>query len=147
MVAALHEHRRAAERERLLDLLVDHGLRQHVALAGVARPPVERAEVAVGDADVGVVDVAVDDERDLVRVALARTHLVGGATDGHEVARAQQAGGILVGEPGSVEHLLEDGLDGTAGDVDCHVNQRTRAVSAKRSSGAPRMAPHSAARA
>ena len=33
MVAALHEEAGAADRERLLDLLVDHGLRQEVRLA------------------------------------------------------------------------------------------------------------------
>ena len=64
MVAALHQHAGAAERERLLDLLEDHRLRQQVALAPVAGAAVEGAEVAVGDADVRVVDVAVDDERD-----------------------------------------------------------------------------------
>ena len=67
VVAALHQERRAAERQRLLDLLEDHRPRQDVALAAIARAAVEGAEVAVGDADVGVVDVAVDDERDLVR--------------------------------------------------------------------------------
>ena len=35
MVAALHQHAGAAERERLLDLLADHRLRQQVALARV----------------------------------------------------------------------------------------------------------------
>ena len=64
VVAALHEQAGAAERERLLDLLEDHGLRQQVALALVAGPAVEGAEVAVGDADVRVVEVPVDDERD-----------------------------------------------------------------------------------
>ena len=65
VMAALHEEPGAADRERLLDLLVDHRLRQEVALAHVAGPAVERAEVAVGDADVRVVEVPVDDERDL----------------------------------------------------------------------------------
>ena len=67
MVAALHEQAGAAERERLLDLLEDHRLRQQVALAPVAGAAVEGAEVAVGDADVRVVEVAVDDERDARR--------------------------------------------------------------------------------
>ena len=60
---ALHQEPRAADREGLLDLLVDDGLRQQIALARVARPAVERAEVAVRDADVRVVEVPVDDER------------------------------------------------------------------------------------
>ena len=99
VVAALHQHGRAAERERLLDLLVDHRLGQDVALARVARAPVEGAEVAVGDADVRVVDVPVDDERDLVGIGLARAHLVGRAADRDEVARAQQRRGVVVLEP------------------------------------------------
>ena len=71
MVAALHEDAGAADRERLLDLLEDHRLRQQVALARVARAAVEGAEVADGGADVRVVDVAVDDEGDAVRVGRA----------------------------------------------------------------------------
>ena len=59
VVAALQEQRGAAQVERLLDLAEDHRLRQDVAL-GVHGRPVEGAEVAVGDAEVGVVDVAVD---------------------------------------------------------------------------------------
>ena len=65
-------------RERLLDLLVDHRLRQQVALARSPGPPVEGAEVAVGDADVRVVEVAVDDERDPRRVGAAGAELVRG---------------------------------------------------------------------
>ena len=71
VVAALHQHAGAAERERLLDLLEDHRLRQQVALGAVARAAVEGAEVAVGDADVRVVEVPVDDERDAPGIGLA----------------------------------------------------------------------------
>ena len=42
-------------------------------IGSVAGAAVERAEVAVGDADVRVVDVAVDDERDPARVGAAST--------------------------------------------------------------------------
>ena len=72
VVPALHEDAGAADRERLLDLLEDDRLRQQVALGAVAGPPVEGAEVAVGDADVRVVDVAVDDERDPAGVGAPR---------------------------------------------------------------------------
>src|SRR2546425_12382687 len=71
MMAALHQQAGATERERLLDLLEDHRLGQQVALARVAGSPVEGAEVAVGDADVRVVEIAVDDEGDAVRVVQA----------------------------------------------------------------------------
>ena len=108
VVTALHQHRGAAESQRLLDLLEDHRARQHVALAAVPRPAVEGAEVAVGDADVGVVDIAVDDERDLVAVGAAVAHLVGGAADGDEVARAQQRERVVVGETLARQHAIED---------------------------------------
>src|SRR5215212_8379747 len=71
MVAALHEERRAADGECLLDLLEDDGLRQEIALGAVARTSVEGAEVAVRVADVRVVDVPVDDERHPAAVDLA----------------------------------------------------------------------------
>ena len=63
VMTALHQEPRATDREGLLDLLVDDGLREEVALAHVARSAVERAEVAVGDTDVRVVEVPIDDER------------------------------------------------------------------------------------
>ena len=67
-MAALHQDLHAAQRLGLVDLRADLLERQRVAFA-VLRPPVERAEAAVGDADVRVVDVAVDDVRDdVVRV-------------------------------------------------------------------------------
>ena len=108
VVAALHEEPGAADRERLLDLLVDDGLGQEVRLALVARAPVEGAEVAVGDADVRVVQVPVDDERDLRRVGQAVADLVRDAADRDEVARAEQRDRVLVRDPLAVERLLED---------------------------------------
>ncbi len=99
MVAALHQQARAAERERLLDLLEDDRLRQEVALALVAGPAVEGAEVAVGDADVRVVEVAVDDERDALGVVEPVADLVRGAPDGDEIAGAQELDGVPVRDP------------------------------------------------
>ena len=108
MVAALHEQARAADRERLLDLLEDDRLREQIALARVARPPVERAEVAVRVADVRVVEVPVDDERDPLGVVLAVADLVRDAADGDEVARAEQLDRLLVREALALDRLLED---------------------------------------
>ena len=108
MVPSLHEDARAADRKRLLDLLVDDRLREEVGLALVARPPVEGAEVAVRDTDVRVVQVPVDDERDPVRVREAVADLVRDPADGDEVAGAQQRDCVLVRKPLSVERLLED---------------------------------------
>ena len=108
VVAALHEDAGAADRERLLDLLEDDRLRQQVALARVAGAAVEGAEVAVGDADVRVVDVPVDDERDAAGIGLPVAELVRDAADGDEVARAEQRDGVLVGDALAVERSLED---------------------------------------
>ena len=107
MVPALHEEAGAADRERLLDLLEDDRLRQQVALALVSRPAVERAEVAVGDADVRVVEVPVDDERDPGRVVEAAPDLVRDAADRDEIAGAKERDGVLVRDPLAVERLLE----------------------------------------
>src|SRR4029453_6489005 len=104
---ALHQQARASDREGLLDLLEDHRLRQQVALARVARPAVERAEVAVRVADVRVVEVPVDDERDPRRVALAVADLVGEAADRDEVAALKERDRILVADALAGERLLE----------------------------------------
>ena len=63
IVPALEQDLHAADRLALVDLGADLLEAQHVALV-VLGPAVERAELAVGDADVGVVDVAVDDVGD-----------------------------------------------------------------------------------
>ena len=141
-MATLHEEARAAHFERLLDLLVDHRLRQQIALAHVAGPPVERAEVAVGDADVGVVEVPVDDERDLRGIRRPVADLVRDATDVDEVARTEERDRLVVRDPlpveCSVEHLVDgDGLDG-----DGHAATSSRT---KRSSGTCASSPASRA--
>ena len=63
VVAALEQDLDAADRLALVDLGADLLEAQHIALI-VLGPAIERAELAVGDADVGVVDVAVDDVGD-----------------------------------------------------------------------------------
>jgi hypothetical protein len=111
VVATLHEQPGAAERERLLDLLVDHGLGQQIALAHVAWPAVERAEVAVRDADVRVVEVPVDDERHHGRVGQPVPDLVCRAPDRDQVARAEQRDRVLVRDALAVEGLLQHRID------------------------------------
>jgi hypothetical protein len=63
MKSALHEDAGAAEVEGLLDLLKDHFLRQNVAFC-VSHGPVEGAKAAILGAEVGVVDIAIDDVGD-----------------------------------------------------------------------------------
>src|SRR5437868_2283996 len=137
MVAALHEQAGAAECERLLDLLEDDRLRQQVALAPVSGPAVEGAEVAVGDADVRVVEVAVDDERDAARVVLAVAHRVRCTPDRDEVTRFEQRQRVGVVDPLAVVNLLQDlrGIRHATGD----------SAATKRSSGTVSSSPASRA--
>ena len=108
VVAALHEHARAADRESLLDLLEDDRFREQIALGPVSGAAVEGAEVAVGDADVRVVDVAVDDERDPAAVGAARAKLVGRLADRDEVLGLEERQRLVVRDALSLERLVED---------------------------------------
>ena len=146
VVPALHEGAGAADCQRLLDLREDHLVRQDIALAHVARLAVERAEVAVRHADVGVVDVPVDDVGDLAGIRLAVADLVGGGADRDEVARLHQRQRVGVGETLAVERAAEDLADGPGGVDDGHYACAPwwRAP-AKTSAGAVSMMPASAA--
>ncbi len=83
----------------LLDLLVDFPLGEDIGVGG-ARLAVEGAEPAARDADVGVVDVAVDDVGGPVAGDEALAHFVGSRPHSEQVARAQQVEGFLVGHAG-----------------------------------------------
>src|SRR5689334_12083012 len=75
VVPALDEDLHPADGFELVDLAADLLERQHVSL-GVLRPTVERAELAVRDADIRVVDVPVDDVRDDVLRVEAPARLI-----------------------------------------------------------------------
>ena len=94
--AALHHDGGAAERQRLLDLAVDVRLGEQVALPA-PRLLVEGAEAAAGEAVVGVVDVAVDDEGDLVAGVQAATDGVGAGAGAQQVAALEQRERLGVG--------------------------------------------------
>src|SRR5918995_5371864 len=76
VVTTLQQQLAAAELDRLVDLAKDLLEPQYVALDGTDRA-VERAEVAPRDADVRVVDVAVDDIGDQVVWMLPRAYAIG----------------------------------------------------------------------
>ena len=63
IVPALDEDLDAAERLHFIDLRADLLVAERPSFV-VLGTPVERAESAVGDADVGVIDISVDDVRD-----------------------------------------------------------------------------------
>src|SRR5437773_11817568 len=108
VMSPLHQEPGAAERDRLLDLLEDDRLRQEIPLARVSGAAVEGAEVAVRVADVRVVQVAVDDERDPRGIGPAVAELVRDPADGDEVARLEELDRLVGGDALPVEGLLED---------------------------------------
>src|SRR5262245_2333503 len=75
VVAALKKELDAADRNRLVDLLEDLVEAEHVTVS-VSHRAVEGAEVTACDADVRVVDIAVDDVRDDSLGMLAGADLV-----------------------------------------------------------------------
>ena len=76
VVSSLQQELHAANGDRFVDLPEQLLEAEHVS---VRRPdrPIERAEVALRDADVRVVHVAIDDVRHHALGVLARPHLVG----------------------------------------------------------------------
>ena len=120
VVATLHQTAGPTNRDRLFDLRENDALRQHVTLARITGLTVEGAEVAVRHADVRVVDVAVDDVRDLARVRLAITNLVRRRTDRDQVARLHQRQGISIRQPLAREHTIQNLGDGASGIDDGH---------------------------
>ena len=148
MMTALHQETGATEGDRLLDLLEDHGLREQIALARVAGASVEGAEVAVGVADVRVVEVAVDDEGDAIGIRLAVADLVRGTTDGDEVAGLEQGQRFGVGDPLALERPFEDVRNGPLRDLVArsrYAGHATTASRTKRSSGTSPSSPVSCA--
>ena len=98
MQAALHQDAGAAQVEGLLDLLRRSiSLRQDVAF-GVAHGPVEGAEAAVLGAEVGVVDVAVDDVGDDAFGMQLAADGVGLHADADQVVGAEQVERFFAGD-------------------------------------------------
>ena len=63
MMPALHQDLHAAGRGQFVELLIELLAREHVVV-GILLGPIKRAELAIDVADVGVVDVAIDDVGD-----------------------------------------------------------------------------------
>ena len=87
IVPTLQQQLNAAERDRLVDLAEDLLEAEHVSFGRPDRP-IERAEVAARDADVRVVDVAIDDVGDESVGMLAGADLVGELSEQRASARA-----------------------------------------------------------
>src|SRR5688572_9134726 len=110
MKSALHQHARAAERDRLVDLAADLVERSHVSV-GRAGPAVESAERADYVADVRVVDIAIDDVGDDVVGMTARADLVSGGAYSRYVVGFQERRAFFNGHAPAVEHSIENGLN------------------------------------
>ena len=139
--AALEQNAGPAEVDRLLDLLADLIVREDVGLGVLGRGPVEGAELAAVDADVGVVDVAVDDVGRDRRVVLAVPDLVRRGPEGEEVPLLEQrhrvGGGQTVAREGPVENAV--------GRARAHAGILARRTQRKRRGRASGMSPSSAA--
>ena len=109
MHAALHEDLIAAERDRLLDLLVEFLAGQHVGF-GIVGLAVEGAEVADRGADVRVVDVAVDVVGAVrLRVQPLRDG-VGRLPESVQVAAGEELDAFVGREPLAVNGFRQDSL-------------------------------------
>src|ERR1700757_1803588 len=105
MKTALHQHTRAAHLHRLSNLFVDLFKVEDVALRGTrirfsgsGQRPIEGAEGAVLGAEVGVVDVAIDDVGDhAFRVQLA-AHSVRFKSQADEVRGVEVVERLLAGQ-------------------------------------------------
>src|SRR5258707_9133087 len=116
VVPALHQDLHAADRLQLVDLAADLLVRQQIAL-GMLGPSIERAELAVGDADVRVVDVPVDDIRDDVFRMQLPAGLIG------ELPQLEQRGALVE---------LEIALELWTGTVDHQATWRNCGTPARR---------------
>ena len=92
MQAALQQHAGAAQLHRLAHLVVDGVEVEDVAFGGqlALQRAIERAEGAVLGAEIGVVDVAVDDVGDHAIGMQAAAHRVGFHADADQVVGAEQ---------------------------------------------------------
>ena len=96
MQAALHQHARTAQIEGFLNLGEDGFLGKNITF-GVAQRPVECAEGAVFGAEVGVIDIAIDDVGDnSLGVPLAADG-VGLHADADQVVRTEQVERFFTG--------------------------------------------------
>ncbi len=122
MNAALHQHARAAHLHGLGNLLVNLLEVEDVAfvgagigLAGPGQRAVEGAEGAVLGAEVGVVDVAIDDVGDNALGVQAPAHRVGLESQADQVGRVEVIQGLLARDRHSFDSsnsLIEERTSG-----------------------------------
>src|SRR5689334_22003435 len=110
MQTALHQHARAAKRDRLVDLLANLVERADVSIRRTG-PTIERAERADDVADVCVVDVAIDDVGDDVVGMAARAYLVGCSANARDVVRLEEERAFVNAHALTGKHAIENWLN------------------------------------
>ena len=110
MQAALHEHAGAAEFDGLADFFVDGVEVEDVAFfrGGAFQRAVEGAEGAVLGAEVGVINVAVDDVGDRALGMQAAAHGVGFHADADQVVGVEQLEGLGFGQGHGCNSILTE---------------------------------------
>ncbi len=108
--AALEKNSGPSQIDRLLDFLADLIEGQDVGLGILRGRTIERAELATVDADVCVVDVAIDDVGRDLRVVLPVANLVGRGAEREEISLLEQRHRVGLGETLSREGSFEDPL-------------------------------------
>ena len=119
MHTALHENAGAVERQGLFDLLADLLERQKVSFL-VARFAIERAKSAPVDADVGVVDVAIDVVARGVRIVEAVAHFFGSQTEVDQITVQEQLVGVTRRDTATADSIVDYGCNGPAGGSVAH---------------------------
>src|SRR5437660_11145082 len=110
MQPALHQHARAAERNRLVNLRANLVDRAHVGV-GRARPAIERAESTHDIADVRIVNVSIDDVGNYVIRMTSLPHFVGRGADASYVVGLEQRRAIIGVQPFAGERFLQNRLN------------------------------------
>ena len=108
---SLHQDLVAPQRDRLADLLEQDVAIEHIGF-GVVDLAVERAEVADGRADVGVIDVAVDVVGAEGLGMEPPAHQVGGAAQLEERRRPKQLDPLVEAQALAVNGAVQDRGDG-----------------------------------
>src|SRR6185369_7819000 len=110
MQTALHQHARAAERDRLVNLRADLLECADVSV-GRAGSTIERAERTDDVADVRVVDIAIDDVGDDVVRMTARAYLVSGSAHPGDVVRFEELRAFRNAHTLTRQHAIENWLN------------------------------------
>ncbi len=110
MDASLKQHSGPAEIHRLLNFLSQLVAGQEIPLR-IPRTAIERAEAALVDTDIGVVDVAVDDVGDHLRIIETPSDGVGSLAELKQLSLPEQQQCFVIGDPLPLNRPIQDFVD------------------------------------